>query len=228
MENILQYDYTYKFKEKPEIHFSIRLDAKTLRLIQSGEPQHSDWARLENKQCQNCTLKKEEHNYCPVALNMVEILPKFRDVYSYEQVEVFVKNSQRNYSATTSVQHALGSMLGIYMVSSGCPILNQLKPMVRFHLPFASLEETMFRSVTTYLLGQYFNYLNGERADFEMEDLVKIYKEIQQVNYDMADRLRTISAKDANINALIVLDVFAKELPQNIMESMKSLQYLFE
>ena len=37
------------------------------------------------------------------------------------------------------------------MALSGCPVLEQLKPMARFHLPFASVEETIYRAASMYL-----------------------------------------------------------------------------
>ena len=106
--------------------------------------------------------------------------------------------------------------------------MSKLKPMVRFHLPFASVQETINRSVSSYLLGQYFNYKEGKEADWDLAGLKQSYKEIQTVNYGMAGRLRSISAKDANVNALIILDIFAKEMPETIDGSLNLLRYLYE
>ena len=44
----------------------------------------------------------------------------------------------------------------------------------------------------------------------------------------MAARLRSASSKDANVNALIILDIFAKEMPEKIDDSLKMLKYLYE
>ena len=227
-EEILKFQYTFKFENGNSLEFDIKLDGTTLKLIQNSNPEKNDWALLENNQCDNCNLKSNEHPYCPIALNLLDILPKFNNVYSYENVYVLVKIIERTYSAKVSVQSGLGAMLGIYMVTSGCPIMSKLKPMVRFHLPFASVEDTVFRSVSTYLVGQYFMHHKKEKADWDLTGLKEIYKEIQTVNFGMATRLRSVIQKDANINALIVLDIFAKEMPQTIDESLKSLQYLFE
>ncbi len=65
--------------------------------------------------------------------------------------------------------------MGIYMVTSGCPVMGKLKPMVKFHLPFASGEETSYRMVTMYLLAQFFKYKNGKEPDWDLKNLVKIY-----------------------------------------------------
>lgn len=223
----ITFEYFFKFTDRDDAHFVIKLDGNTLNYVQNGRQKTAEWARLDNEKCSNCPLQTSETAYCPIALNLVSILPSFTDLVSYEMVDFLVKSEERTYMANTSLQRGLSSMLGIYMVSSGCPVMAKLKPMVRYHLPFASVEETVFRSASTYLLGQYFKHKQSLIADWDLQGLIHIYEEIQEVNMGMADRLRSVPAKDANINALIVLDVFAKELPQNIEQSLNSLAYLF-
>ncbi len=224
----LKFYYHFKFKNGKSFSIKIHLDKNTLQYVPAGAETYSEWARLDNHQCMNCPLSSDTHPYCPIALNLVQVIPQFSDDYSFEEAEIAVETEQRTYFARTSLQRGLGSMLGIYMVSSGCPVMAKLKPMVRFHLPFASVEETIFRSASTYLLGQYFRYKKGLEADWDFKGLMQTYEEVQKVNIGMAERLRGIGARDANINAIIVLDIFAKELPQNIEHSLKPLEYLFE
>jgi len=226
-ENIV-FEYFFKFEKGEKEHFKIKLNANNLTYINEDQTETSDWAKLDNQKCSNCPLDSSEVKYCPIALNLVSILPAFRERVSFDIVEFVVKTEERFYCAKTSLQHGLGSMLGIYMVTSGCPIMAKLKSMVRFHLPFATIEETVFRSVSSYLLGQYFRYKNNQKPDWDLEGLTKNYVDVQKVNMGMAERLRNIPAEDANINALIVLDVFAKELPQSIEESLNDLAYLFD
>ena len=222
----IEFEYIFDIPGKTGMHFHITLDPKTLNYIPDNHTQTASWAELGNEKCSNCPLNPAEHKYCPIALNLVNILPHFGDIYSYQQTTVTVITPGRSYVAEAPLQRGLGSMLGIYMVSSGCPIMAKLKPMVRYHLPFASIEETVFRAASTYLLGQYFKHKKGETADWSLTNLALVYEEVQKVNMAMAERLRSVPAKDANINALIVLDIFAKELPMNIEMSLKPLEYL--
>lgn len=224
----IEFDYIFDIPGQAGMEFHIALDPETLNYLPPAEQQTAAWAKLENEKCANCPLNPAEHSYCPIALNLVNILPSFIDLFSYQETTVTVNTPERSYAAKTTLQRGLGSMLGIYMVSSGCPVMAKLKPMVRYHLPFASIEETVFRSASTYLLGQYFKHKKGEEADWSLKNLTLIYEEVQKVNMAMAERLRSVPAKDANINALIVLDIFAKELPMNIEMSLKPLQYLFD
>ena len=98
---------------------------------------------------------------------------------------------------------------------------------VRFHLPFATVKETVFRSASTYLLDQYFLKKQGKQADLGLVELANFYKGIQMVNRGMWERLHGVVGKDAVNNAVICLDMFAKELPYAIEDSLEELEGLF-
>jgi hypothetical protein len=78
--------------------------------------------------------------FCPVVLNLAGIVEVFRDYFSYESVKVTVTMRERVSWKTTSLQEGLTSLLGLIIVTSGCPVMEHLKPMARFHLPFSTLE----------------------------------------------------------------------------------------
>jgi hypothetical protein len=221
------FNYNFKFNNQREVTFEMKLRLNDLSYIKDHIDNKPDWTRLEYHQCKNCQLTIKHTAYCPIALNLTNIMPQFQSILSYEKVFVTVETIERIYQKNTTVQQSLGSMLGILMVTSGCPIMKILRPMVRLHLPFSSLEETVFRSVSSYLLAQYFRNKKGELADWELLGLLKAYGEIQIVNTGMAKRLKSISEKDASANAIVVLDVFAKELPFSIIDGLKNLEYLY-
>ena len=85
--------------------------------------------------------------------------------FSYEEVDVRISTDERSYVKHTTMSEALSSLLGVYMVTSGCPIMDKLRPMVRFHLPMASSEETTFRAIAMYLVAQYFRARHGQDPD---------------------------------------------------------------
>ncbi len=223
----LKFIYRFLFTDGRTLNFDVSLDAQTLEYIPEDHFKPTRISKLAYHQCPNCPLNEADSPYCPVARNLEYILHKFKDIISYERVTVIVENSYRTYSSQTSVQHGLSSMMGLIMATSGCPILGKLKPMVRFHLPFSDLVETIFRAASTYLLGEFIKYRKGEKPDWDMDRLAQIYREIEIVNAALANRVRTLVGKDAHINALIALDIFAKEVPQTIQESLKEFEYLF-
>ena len=127
----------------------------------------------------------------------------------------------------TSAQKGLSSLIGLIMATCGCPHTVFLRPMARFHLPFANALETVYRATSMYLLAQYLRRKQGLDADLELEGLKKIYSNIQLINVAMAERLRAITDKDVALNALVILDSFAQFVPFSIDESLDEIRHFF-
>jgi hypothetical protein len=99
--------------------------------------------------------------------------------------------------------------------------------MVRFHLPFATANETVFRAVSMYLVAQYFREREGLEPNWNLDGLVKIYKEIGIVNKGLWQRLSSASSFDANVNALIVLSAFGDALRFSLKKDLENLSTFF-
>ena len=210
------FHYIFKFKTGNVEEIRIEIEPETLRIIDSKQTSLPYWTDLKYHTCSNCQLLEQKNvKACPIAVNLTEIIPIFKGAVSYDEVNVRVITKERTYESDCSVQRGLSSLLGIIMVTSGCPTMEILKPMVRFHLPFATIDETIFRSATSYLLAQFYRYRAGLTPDWEMEGLLHSYEDIQDVNVGMADRMRSVSEKDANINAVVILDIFARDADVN-------------
>ena len=228
-KDFLEFVYYFIQDNDSKKEFRIKLHSRTLELIHEPYGKLPTWANLEFSQCSNCTLKKEEHTYCPVAANIVQITEFFKDSSSFEEVAIQLETEEREYSKRTSLQKGVSSMLGIIMVTSGCPILNKLKPMVRFHLPFANIEETIYRAVSMYLVKQYFRRRKGLEPDWELQSLMNDYKEIHTVNQAFYKRLSFMKGKDANVNALIILDNFANYINFTLdSNKLSKIEWMFE
>ncbi|MDW7681743.1 MAG: hypothetical protein SCK70_14365 [bacterium] len=227
--DLITFRYRFSFDDGSVRIFDINLNGSSLDYIPTQRSESPpSWTRLTNSQCENCPLTLKTHPFCPIAVNFVDFFEFFRAVDSYDDTDVEIEAPERTYRKTTTVQRGLGSMLGIYMVTSGCPVMEVLKPMVRFHLPFASIEETIFRSVGAYLIGQFFLQKNGLVADFALTKLREFYIQIQKVNSGIVQRLRPVIDRDAMANAIISLDAFAKELPWSIEEGLEDITYLYQ
>jgi hypothetical protein len=225
---ITHINYHFVFEDKTEAHFPINLRLNNLAFLPQNNKIHAPWTKLEFNQCECCQINQSDTPHCPIAINLEDIITTFKNRRSYERVLLRVETPERVYEKDIPLQHGLGSLLGIIMVTTGCPTMSILRPMVRFHLPFATIEETIYRSVSCYLLGQYFLLKKGQEPDWDLEGLAEAYGDIQKINVGMTDRLRSISEEDANANAVVVLDVFAKALPSSIIDSVKELEYLFQ
>ena len=233
MENgrkeFLEFIYHFIQENGSKKEFHIKLHSRTLELIHEPHGKLPTWTILEFNQCSNCPLIKEEHKYCPVAANIVQITEFFRESSSFEEVDIQLETEEREYSKRTSMQKGVSSMLGIIMVTSSCPVLNKLKPMVRFHLPFASITETIYRVVSMYLIKQYFRKRKGLEPDWELQSLMNDYKEIHTVNQAFFKRLSFMKGKDANVNALIILDNFANYINFTLdSNKLSKIEWMFE
>jgi hypothetical protein len=205
-------------QEPLERQFTVFLERKSLSLVQ---PVREDqpipaWAKLSFSKCRSCPLSENEYQYCPTARSMVDLVEFFSDLPSFQEVKVIVETEKRSISADISVQEGLRGLMGLMMPTSGCPILSNLKAVTYMHLPFSDVDETTFRVVSSYLLGQYFKYRYGGKASFDLDELSKMFEQIHEVNVDFLGRLRAASTNDANLNGLISLDVFTMAVPRAI------------
>ncbi|HEX3045110.1 MAG TPA: hypothetical protein VHY08_10165 [Bacillota bacterium] len=221
------YRFTFQNGEKKE--FVVEIDRVSLHLInRSGTRKTYEWAELGFHRCPRCSLDPKQYQYCPIALNMIDLIEFFKGATSQEMVDVEIETKERKYFKTTTIQSGLSSLMGIYMVTTGCPTMEKLKPMVRFHLPFASDEETRYRAITMYLMAQYFLNKKGQRPDLNLTNLVKIYDDIRILNNHFCERLQHFHVEDASINAVVVLDCFANSVIFSITEdSLKEFELLF-
>jgi hypothetical protein len=224
--NILRFHYKFQFENGEEKLFDVLLDEQTLQVIQSLPESNPEWTKLKYHQCENCPLK-DSVAYCPIAKNIAHLINEFKFFTSYDKTWVVVETRERTYAQETTIQNGLSAILGIYMVTSGCPILDYLRPMVRFHLPFATVDETVFRAVSMYLVAQYFREHKGLKPNWNLEGLVDIYKQVNTVNKGMWKRLSKATSFDANVNALIVLSAFGDALHFSLKKDLKNLSPLF-
>lgn len=163
-----------------------------------------EWTRLGHEQCDCCPLKTERTTHCPAAIRMYRALEAFRDFKSVDEVRLSVATSRRKFVQECDLQSGLNSMLGLLMATSGCPVVGQLKAMATFHIPFCSFAETLHRSVSAYLIKQYFVAQDGGVPDWELEGLKQFYEQLEGLNEAFSQRIMSISRKDAVSNAMVI------------------------
>lgn len=219
--------YRIQCDDDTTYEFPVILDARTLDRVGEFPGVPPAWTRLEQWEEGLCELDRRTHLYCPLALALVDVVEHFRELLSYTEVTATVETPQRIYVKRTTVQRVLSSLIGLLMATSGCPSMAFLKPLARFHLPFATREETLFRVVGAYLFGQYILHHRGIPCDLELDKLREAYARIHAINLGLARRLRDVAGGDANVNAVVLLDLFAQEFPPAIDEHMEEMAYLF-
>ncbi|MEK8024042.1 MAG: hypothetical protein AAB229_09575 [Candidatus Hydrogenedentota bacterium] len=212
-------DYRFRLKSGEEKVFSVSLDEATLDFQSGRTGTPPAWTELSFCQCRNCPLDPAAHPHCPIALNLVDLIEFFKDSISHDEADVEVITTERSYHRKTTLQKGISALMGIFMVTSGCPVMNKLRPMVDSHLPFASAEETTFRLISMYLVAQYFRQKHGLSSDQSLSKLVVILDEIQKVDVDFCRRLKSIHIRDASLNALVILNTFGESAHFAILEN---------
>lgn len=185
------------------------------------------WTRLEFHQCSNCPLQQHDFPHCPAALDLRKVADTFADIISYTRVRVTVKTPEREYRKSCDAQTALFSLKGLLLATSACPILANFRGMARHHLPFASLEETIFRTTSAYLLRQYFLHQDGQAVDWSLKGLEQLYAEVTEVNYSLKQRMDAASREDANINAVSALFAVASFVSFGLAQELAAMKPLF-
>lgn len=208
--------------------YELNLDKETLLLQQNHQKPPPQWTKLPYEKCDGCPLREKDCSHCPVAVNLANLVEEFKSESSVKEVEIRVVTSDREFVKKTAIQYGLFSIFGVIMATSGCPVMDFFRPMARFHLPFATMEETMVRSTAFYLLRQYFRKKNGNVPDFDLTTLDENYQNVARVNRGIINRIgHLISDGDADQNAIVILDSFAQMLAIEIQSNLGSLEYLF-
>lgn len=207
--------------------FTVYLNGNTLIADSPPQSKESEWTHLDFYKCSTCPLKSSDVKNCPIAFNISGLIELFDEIFSIEKATITVVSKERTYSNYDTAQQGLRGILGIFLATSGCPHMEILKPMVRFHLPFASMQETIFRHVTTYLLSQFFEMIDGNEPDYSMEKMKKKYEEVDLVNQGICQRIGHISESDSSKNALTILNAIGIMMDIELDGKLNSLRYLF-
>ena len=227
MDGTLAIGYEFAFDSGETRSFTLNIDRSDLSFISTAREELPAWTLLESHRCSICPLDGNNVSHCPIAVNLIEVVEAFEDRFAYEETSVTVTTEERTFLNKTTLQMGLSSLTGIIMATSGCPVMERLKPMVRFHLPFATLEETSFRMTSLFLVAQYFRAKNGLTADEGLGGLEAMYAEVKEVNRCFANRLLEATTKDASVNALVNLDCLAEMIPFVIEDMLQELEPYF-
>jgi hypothetical protein len=225
--------YEFEFQDKGKSIYPLHLDRDTVSLISEKKRPFPPWTRLEYYQCSVCPLTTDITPYCPIAANIADLIEDFKDIQSTEHVRITVHTEERSYVKEVRAQKGLSSIFGIIMATSNCPHLDFLKPMARYHLPFSTDEETIIRSISMYLLSQYFALKKRGQANLSLENLERAYSLVQKVNQGICKRISSVirdrkSQGDAANNAVVILDIFSQLLKMEIENDLNSITTLFE
>jgi hypothetical protein len=217
--------YRFDLSDGSQKLLDFTFDAVNFRLANAVPASPPFWTDLTFNQCANCPLDAADHSHCPAALQMASAVELLQALVSFDTVGVTVTQAERTVYAETTAQQAMSSVLGLIMATAGCPWTDRLRPMARFHLPFASEAETVYRSVCMFLLARQLGFAGGSAGFAALE---KLYENLHVVNRDMARRLGAATRTDPAQNAMALLDAYTTLLPAAIDSSLEELKPLFD
>lgn len=216
MSNAYQISYRFFANSDHPLPVVLQFYPKTFRLILPGDSPRPDWTHLKHRRCPNCPLD-ETTPYCPSALGIAMFLPAFANRISYEKAVIEVETPIRTFVANTTFQTGMAALIGLVCATSGCPLTRFLRPMARYHTPFADEKETLARSFAIWLLGRYIaRQQKGGDEPLSLEELKRHYGELSAMNLALSNRIRDSVNRDAALNAVVILDLFAQIAPVNI------------
>jgi hypothetical protein len=225
MKRPLRIRYRFDLPDGSQKLLDLTFNAADFRLANAAPADPPFWTELKFSQCANCPLNAADHPHCPAALHMAPAVESLKALVSFDTVGVTVIQAERTIHAEISAQQAMSSVLGLIMATSGCPWTDRLRPMARFHLPFASEAETVYRSVCMFLLAR---ALVGADEAQGFAALEKLYENLHVVNRDMARRLGAATRTDPARNAIALLDSYTTLLPAALESSLEELKPLFD
>lgn len=219
-------DYRIRMDDGSEAHFPLRINALTGESLDPLPDRLPNWTRLDYHQCPNCSLKPAETEACPLAARLVPLVCSLGHLVSFKELDLQVDTPDRRYSRRVPAQDAIASLMGLLNATSGCPRMTFFRPMARFHLPLANLDETFFRVLSMYMLGQYLRHRQGLSVDMEMSGLADHYAEVNVVNKCLVQRLRAANKEDGTLNAAVLLDMLAMSMPL-MLDELPKIESLF-
>jgi hypothetical protein len=217
--------YRFDLPDGSQKFLDFSFDAADFRLSNPAPAAPPFWTDLKFNQCANCPLNAAENPHCPAALQMAAAIEPLEALVSIDTVGVTVTQSERTVYAETTAQQAMSSVLGLIMATAGCPWTDRFRPMARFHLPFASEVETVYRSVCMFLLAR---ELAGDSRSQGFGALEELYANLHVVNRDMSRRLGAATRTDPARNAMALLDAYTTLLPAALESSLGELKPLFD
>jgi hypothetical protein len=222
-----EYTITYHLEMEggKTLSYGLTIDRATLlsRVEMPADP--PAWAKLENERCNACEYAGSA--YCPIAIRLAAPLKAFNGLVSHAPAVTTVETPERFYVRKGDVQDALRSLFGLIMATSGCPRMHPFRYMARYHLPFATLDETIYRITASYLLGQVFRHADKNVLPFDMKSIQSLYNTMETLNEGMSKRLRGASEGDGALNAIVILSSYSTLIPILMDAELRKLKEMF-
>ena len=77
----MKINYHFTFEDGTREVFKVNLHAESLNVIPSDKQAKPGWARIANCRCHHCQLDENRVQYCPIAVNIGDVVDFFKLLY---------------------------------------------------------------------------------------------------------------------------------------------------
>ena len=95
--------------------FDIFLDPDTLEIINQPAEDLPSWTALEFHQCSHCPFTSDTHPHCPLAVTLIQVIGRFNNVVSHNEIELKVSTHERQVFQKTTAQKGISSLVGLLL-----------------------------------------------------------------------------------------------------------------
>ena len=162
-----------------------------------------DWVKLKNHQCTICPYKSEDMTYCPAAFDIQDIIAHCCNCISYEKVNLSRVTDESTVIVNTDMQRALFAVITERAISSACTVLNSRQWTVNYYSIPTTMDNLMYRSISSYLVRQHAKAATNHEFDFRLIDHLGYLDELISVFRTLFKRVQNVCVKDANNNAIV-------------------------
>ncbi|MFZ5952032.1 MAG: DUF6901 family protein [Candidatus Rifleibacteriota bacterium] len=213
-------DYAFELDNGKKVGFKVQFNRN--EWLTEDKALYPEWTRLGFQQCTICPFSATDHFYCPTAVDVKNVVAEFAEISSINEMNVVVRVQDRTIRKRCHAQIGLNSLMGLLMATSACPVLSKLNSLARYHLPFASFNETLYRTVGDYLIKQYLIKAEGGNPDFELVGLEALYRDLGELNRCFLNRIKEVAKLDASLNVIANLSSLSMIMQISISDRLKS------
>ena len=180
--------------------------------------EHEWWVQLENHKCGQCTLKKEQHRCCPVALALGKYARELFHRHSTDVVAVQIvdNHGRRLNMGEIPLQEVTGELVRLAVFQSECPIGRRVKKALEFVPPFPNDEETSKAFALFFAMQQ---LQSMDKSQMKEEQIIFL-DSLHELFENLSHRVRQITVGDASVNGVMIyhslMMLVSLSLPENL------------
>ena len=188
-----------------------------------NEIEPPEWSKLENHKCSNCTLKSEDHPFCPAARSLYSYAKNIINRKSIDTATVHIwdKSGRHLQLNKLPLQEITGEIVRMSVFQSACPVGRRARKVVDFIPPFPANEEV----IKAFAL--FFAIQKLQNSDNDQDKNAQYLNTLNDVFANLSHRIQDFSKGDAGVNGVLIyhslMMLMSLSLPKELEKAIKSL-----